>query len=130
LNKSSGALEPTSLVAGDIGFMLATLEIDSKKVRRDIPSSIVSANIVYPNPFNPNTTIRFNLSERSAVTIDVYNIRGQLVKNLFDGNLFSGNHFIRWNGTNSENNPVSSGIYFYRITADGHNVTGKMMLMK
>jgi predicted glutamine amidotransferase len=128
-SKSSGTFENISLVAGEIGFMIATLDIDPKKILRDSPSIVIASN-VYPNPFNPTTTLSFNLSERSAVTIDIYNIRGQHVKRLFDGNLFSGNHFIKWNGTNTENNPVSSGVYFYRINADRHSATGKMVLMK
>ncbi|MEE8417429.1 MAG: T9SS type A sorting domain-containing protein, partial [candidate division Zixibacteria bacterium] len=79
----------------------------------------------YPNPFNPSTEIKFGLPQQSDVKIEIFNILGQKVITLFEGLLPAGFHIAHWNGSNS-----SSGIYFYRITADGFEDTKKMTLLK
>lgn len=79
----------------------------------------------YPNPFNPVTSISFSLPTRSHVRIEVFNLLGQKVTMLADGEFPSGEHKVEWN---AENAP--SGIYFYRMTADGKSLTRKMLLMK
>lgn len=84
----------------------------------------------YPNPFNPETTIRFDVAKESVVKLQVYNLKGQLVKKLVDNKLNPGTHSVVWNGTNANNKKVSSGIYFYRISTGKENVTNKMILMK
>jgi hypothetical protein len=85
----------------------------------------------YPNPFNPETTIRFSVGAMSTpVRIDVYNIRGQHVRTLVDELYESGEHDIVWNGTDENDNPVASGVYFYRMVSDKHNEVKRMLLMK
>jgi hypothetical protein len=84
----------------------------------------------YPNPFNPETYIGFNLTEDSFITLEVYNIKGQLVKTLADEYLRAGNHKILWQGRDEANRPVSSGVYFYRISNGSLIETKKMILMK
>jgi len=84
----------------------------------------------YPNPFNPETTIGFDLPKSSHANLSVYNVKGQLVKTITDGNLEFGKHSFVWNGTDNDGRNVSSGIYFYRLTANGNVETKKMMLMK
>lgn len=84
----------------------------------------------YPNPFNPATTIDFSLKAPGRVKIDVFNIRGQLVETLIDDELAKGHHSVSWNGTDNRNQPVSSGVYFYRMTAEDKLLTRKMMLLK
>ncbi|HNX00263.1 MAG TPA: FlgD immunoglobulin-like domain containing protein [Candidatus Cloacimonadota bacterium] len=84
----------------------------------------------FPNPFNPSTTISFNLPKASDVTLNVYNVKGQLVKTLVKGSTPAGNHTINWNGTNSNNEGVGSGIYFYTLKTGNHTETRKMMLVK
>jgi hypothetical protein len=84
----------------------------------------------YPNPFNPSTTIRFSLPSSGYVTLDVYNILGQKVRTLVDENLTAGYKQIFWDGTNQQGQPVSSGIYFYRLKTDSFSETKKMVLMK
>jgi len=84
----------------------------------------------YPNPFNPTTTIQFSIDKIQQTKLSVYNIKGQLVKTLVDKNLPAGSHSIVWNGLDDANQPVSSGIYFYRLLTDGHSQTKKMLLMK
>jgi len=84
----------------------------------------------YPNPFNPETTISFDMPKAGNVNLGVYNTKGQLVKTLVNGNLGNGRQSYVWNGTDEQGQPVSSGLYFYRLSANGQVETKKMMLMK
>lgn len=84
----------------------------------------------YPNPFNPETMISFNLSEAGHVTIEVYNIKGEKIKTLVDGEYTPTEHSIVWNGKDDNNKSVSSGVYFYKMKADNFLQTKKMILMK
>ena len=71
----------------------------------------------YPNPFNPVTTIEYSLPERSHVTIEVYNIIGQKIRTLVDREESAGSYTVSWNGTNSADVSVSTGVYLYRFQA-------------
>ncbi|MFA7057023.1 MAG: T9SS type A sorting domain-containing protein, partial [Candidatus Cloacimonadales bacterium] len=85
----------------------------------------------YPNPFNPETTIEFNNPVQGEVNVSIYNLKGQLVKKLLQENLSQGVHKIVWNGTDSNEKQVSSGVYFYRInSANKESITKKIILMK
>ena len=84
----------------------------------------------YPNPFNPTTTIRYNLPQRSHVTIDVFNVLGQKVRTLVDREEAAGSYRVSWNGTNSSGRAVSTGVYLYRFRAGEHVETKKMLLLK
>ncbi len=84
----------------------------------------------FPNPFNPSTTIRFALPKASQVELAVYNTLGQKVATVVDGQMEAGNHAVVWDGRNSGNQQVASGVYFYRLQAGSYNQTKKMMLLK
>jgi hypothetical protein len=84
----------------------------------------------YPNPFNPETNIRFTLPQPSNVKIDVYNISGELVNSLTNSEYNNGTHTVKWNGKNSYGQNVSSGIYLYRMTANDFAETKRMILLK
>jgi hypothetical protein len=84
----------------------------------------------YPNPFNPETTINFSMSEAGMVNIEIYNIKGQRVKTLVSEDMDAGNHSLVWNGRDNNNNPVSSGVYFYKMVTGKYTSTKKMILMK
>ena len=84
----------------------------------------------YPNPFNPVTNIIYAMDITSDITITVHNIQGQLVKNLFIGNVKPGQHTVSWNGTDRTSQPVPSGIYIYSIKSSRQILAGKMMLLK
>lgn len=71
----------------------------------------------YPNPFNPITEINFGLPTASKVNISVYNLLGQLVNTLINKEIEAGIHSVTWDGTDANNKTVSSGVYFYKITA-------------
>ncbi len=84
----------------------------------------------YPNPFNPSTTIAFSMKESAPVRIDVYNMKGQLVKTLVDEIRPAGNHTVFWNGMDNNNRSISSGVYFYKMTTGKFTSTRKMILLK
>ncbi len=84
----------------------------------------------YPNPFNPSTTISFNLPNTGQVQLSIYNVLGQKVTTLVNGQYTAGTHEVTWNGTDDSGSPVGSGIYFYRITSSDFDQTKKMILMK
>ncbi|RLC56113.1 MAG: hypothetical protein DRH89_06365, partial [Candidatus Cloacimonadota bacterium] len=85
----------------------------------------------FPNPFNPTTTISFDIAQASSfVTLDIYNIKGQKVKTLVNDDLEVGKHTILWNGKDDSGKSVSSGIYFYKMKTAKYTSTRKMILMK
>lgn len=91
----------------------------------------------FPNPFNPDTAIRFNISNDVAgagnavpVLIQIYNIRGQSIRTLVDNNFPAGEHSVTWNGRDDLGNSVGSGVYLYRMRAGDVVSTRRMMLMK
>ncbi len=84
----------------------------------------------HPNPFNPTTTISFDLVNTGKITLNVYNIKGELVRTLASENYPAGQNSILWNGEDNNGSSVSSGIYFYSLKAGDHEETKKMILMK
>jgi hypothetical protein len=84
----------------------------------------------YPNPFNPTTTILYNMQQEGAVNIDIFNIRGQKVKTLVNEHQDAGNHYAVWNGEDDSGSSVGSGIFFYKMRAGKFTSTKKMILMK
>ena len=83
----------------------------------------------YPNPWNPSTTIEFVTEKPGNVHLAIYNNIGQLVKTLVDQNLPSGKHKVMWGGTDNNGNPVSAGVYIYRLVSGDRKDTEKMTLL-
>jgi len=84
----------------------------------------------YPNPFNPETTISYNLPAESFVYLEIYNLKGQLVKKLVGESQPSGMHKVVWNGCDQQGREVASGFYFYRLKTKDNQLTRKILLMK
>jgi len=84
----------------------------------------------YPNPFNPSTALSFGLPQKSRVSIEIFDLLGRKITILMDKELEAGSHSIVWEGKDSNGNPVSSGIYFYRLTTDYGFRQAKMTLLK
>jgi hypothetical protein len=82
----------------------------------------------FPNPFNPETTIRYNLPRSSHVTITIYSLLGQKIITLFDGKKAAGNYSIKWDGKNELGRVVPSGIYVYKLE-DGKVTQDKRMIL-
>lgn len=84
----------------------------------------------FPNPFNPETTIEFDLPQSSKISLDIYNILGQKVRNLADKHFSAGQHSVRWDSNSDQGQPVPSGIYFYKLVTSEHSVSRKMVLVR
>jgi hypothetical protein len=84
----------------------------------------------YPNPFNPETSIRFQLPQSGLTEICVYNLKGQMVRKLLTADISAGTHTVQWNGRDNNKQPVASGMYLYRVHSGKQYYMGKMVLMK
>ena len=84
----------------------------------------------YPNPFNPTTTLRFDLPEVSDITLTIYNMLGQKVRTFDYQNTSAGYHSVTWDATNDYGDPVGAGVYLYQLRANEFVKTKKMVLLK
>ena len=89
----------------------------------------------YPNPFNPETWIPYQISEGSTVTVKIYDVGGHLVKTIEVGYKPGGYYLTReravyWDGRNQKREPVSSGVYFYTLNTDTYTQTRRMVIVK
>ena len=84
----------------------------------------------YPNPFNPSTTITFTLPTDGHTSLTVYNLAGQKVATLVNGQMNAGNHSIVWDGKDDTGSAVAAGVYFTRLDMGNTVATGKMVLIK
>ncbi len=105
----------------------------------DAGDEIITGNIEflrnYPNPFNPETTISFQFSneqnqQNEQTKLEIYNIKGQKIKQLISKQLPAGQHSVVWNGTDNSGKPITSGIYFYRIKSANSVKMNKMILLR
>ena len=110
-------------------FWLGGQELGIKSNLGLTPSNyLLSQN--FPNPFNPITTIRYELPEDSFVNVTIFDMLGNVVNNLINANQLSGYKSIQWNATNNQGEPVSAGVYLYKIRAGDFVDTKKMILLK
>ncbi len=122
-----------------------TVEYDDGSTSETAPTAITVTNLSgapqearpnfsveqnYPNPFNPSTTVGYAIPTTAAVTIDIFNIRGQLVKRFDLGRQTAGPHTLTWNGRDHTGQEVCSGVYFYRVGAGGFSRTMKAVLTR
>jgi hypothetical protein len=84
----------------------------------------------HPNPFNPTTIIRYELAEPGHVTLRIYDARGALVKDLYEGHRPAGRYEVGWDGANERRERVASGVYFYVLEAPDVRLTKKMVCLK
>ena len=85
---------------------------------------------IYPNPFNPSTTIIFEIDKPGYIDVNIYNIKGQQIRQLLNSNVQKGLHNVIWNGKNESGTTVSSGQYFVNLKQNGNSVTTKILLQK
>ena len=120
-------------VLNDLSVPKSNLTLENGEVRltsigvknEDLNPNTYKLSHNYPNPFNPMTTISYSVPKLGNVRLIIYNLRGQEVARLVDGNILSGWHTVTWNASN-----VASGIYFYRLQAGDFVQTRKMVLLK
>jgi len=84
----------------------------------------------HPNPFNPETTIRYDLAEAGAVRLSLYNVSGQLIRTLVDGERAAGSYSVTWDGRNDAGRDVASGIYLSRMEVGGFSAVRKLVLVR
>ena len=113
-------------------YGLSFLEMTNFTNTQDNIIDIMSLNVNnYPNPFNPETTVSFSVTQTSSfVTLEIYNIKGQKVKTLVNEVLPAGVHSTIWNGRDDNGNRVGSGIYFYKLSTKDETITKKMLMLK
>ncbi len=106
------------------GYLSGSIATDVDDDPSTLPRQF-ALNQNYPNPFNPSTVISFDLPHRAEVTLSVFNLLGQEVARLIDGEVPAGEQSVSWNADNN-----SAGIYFYRLNAGEFSETKKMVLLK
>lgn len=84
----------------------------------------------HPNPFNPITSLQYDLTKDGVVNITIYDLMGRLVKTLVDGSQTAGFKTVQWDATNDRNEPIAAGLYLYTMQKGQHRETGKMVLIK
>jgi hypothetical protein len=84
----------------------------------------------YPNPFNASTRINYRLTEAAPTKLDIFNLKGELVRSLVNEVQTPGDYQLDWDGTDAEGEQVSSGLYFYRLTSGETTETQKMSLLR
>ncbi|MCB5252808.1 MAG: CapA family protein [Candidatus Cloacimonadaceae bacterium] len=105
-------------------FMQQTPRLKNRLLQAQIPVNI------YPNPFNPDTTIDFDLPQSSRTSLKIYNVKGQLLRTLVDEMLSTGHHRYRWDGKDQRGKKVSSGLHFIKIQCGNKSATRKAVLLK
>ena len=100
------------------------------KNRPDVMPSNYFLSQNFPNPFNPITTLKYELPEDSFVDVTIYDMLGNVVNNLINTNQSSGYKSVQWDATNNQGEPVSAGVYIYKIQASDFVDTKKMILLK
>ncbi len=115
------------------GDIIIPAPVQFLELRKSIPSNlpeVFALHQAFPNPFNPITTIRFDLPEKSKVNVTIYNLMGEEIKDLVNGEMPMGFHSVVWDGTNQVGQTVSAGVYLYRIKAGEFIQTRKLILLK
>ncbi len=114
----------------DISTKGETSALSSVSVKTDKLPETTEMKNAYPNPFNPQTKIAYNLAIDTNVNISVFDLLGRQVKSLFNGNQTAGSHHVYWNATNETGSNVPSGCYLIRMQAGNTTQMQKVILMK
>jgi len=123
--------DETQATGGGPDGMSLTINVSDLLVLDDVGlPDVFALHNNYPNPFNPVTNILYDIPEVSDVTLEIYNLMGQRVRTLVQGSHEPGRYQITWNATNDYGNPLSSGMYLYRIHAGDFVSVKKLILMK
>ena len=136
LNLQFDLLHPESSMTQ--GLNLTEIKIDDKVMLPTVVNNLKETAIPnrfelyqnHPNPFNPETTIQFQLPKSGQVKIDIFNQLGQKVKTLLNEQKPAGTFEVRWNGVDDKGQPVVSGVYFYKMTAGKFTAIKKMALIR
>jgi hypothetical protein len=130
---SSDKMSPWRVIRGWFGYNERSNEGFKEGIASILLPKSFSISQNYPNPFNPSTSIEYAIPEGQSnvhVIISIYDIRGRLVKTLVEGDRSPGVYKVHWNGTNTMDNKVSSGVYIYKIVIGDFVSTRKMVLVR
>ena len=111
--------------SGVFFVVLPAMNIESDNIPNEF-----KLHSAYPNPFNPSTTIQFDIPEDSFVSLNVFDMMGRKIKTLLNDKISAGRRSITWDGTNNLNQVVSAGTYFYMISTSNYKSTKKLILLK
>lgn len=130
------SVKRADVLGRSLDWLAAAASMVGKDVAKGNETPVIPVNLTlsqnYPNPFNPVTTIQFGVpaSMKGRAELRIYNVKGELVKTLFEGIVEPGLHTFRWDGTNANGRKVTSGLYFYRIVCGNDRITKKMVLLR
>lgn len=99
-------------------------------VRQERGGDSAASLSAYPNPFNPESTIVFDLPNSGAAKVEIFDVRGRKVRTLFSGILTAGSHTVQWEGSDDSGASVASGVYFVRLGSRGIDATRRIVLVK
>ncbi len=119
----SGGACPDAVGTGTV-VVINTTSMD------DLANNGVSLLQNRPNPFRDNTTFEFNLAQGAAVSLKVYNVLGEEVANIFEGNAAAGMNTFDWNGTNNDGDKLSQGTYIYTLSVNGTPLSNSLVILK
>ena len=119
----------SNMIGGDSAYPVYNIKVSTADLSNTVVP-VLSLEQNYPNPFNPTTSIRYSIEETGPVSLDIYNIKGQLVKTLYHGNAEIGSYTAIWNGLDNSGNACSSGVYFYRLRTPKTSLVRKMLMLK
>jgi hypothetical protein len=122
--RSSEAVKSLNCRITETAFALPNPRRSRHTISAELPVNI------YPNPFNPDTTISFELSKAAPTSVKIYNLKGQLVATVLDAEMAAGKHNISWKGKDYRGKNVASGLYLIRVQSGQHCSTRKAILMK
>ena len=122
-----------AVYAGNVLSVAATsnlINIPTNDDDNPIKTYVTKLHNNFPNPFNPSTTISFDVEKEGVVSIMIYNIRGQKIKTLINESYTAGEFSVKWEGKDDWDREVTSGVYFYQMTIDDYKSIKRMVLMK
>jgi len=130
----------TTLYVADFSTNAIQVWSNANPVTLDIDDDSESSNPIvalgyelhqaYPNPFNPTTTIEYEVGQVGNAKVEIFNLRGEHIKTLAEGWHFHGKHSVTWDGKDSNGNPVASGAYIYRLSSPYVNFSKRVTLLK
>ena len=121
------------LLSVDEMMIVFGLYFTGEQLNNDVQNTLPQSPLLhsnFPNPFNPNTLLRYDLPQSGMVNISIHDMMGRKIKTLVNSAQSAGYKTIQWNGTNDNNKSVSAGLYLYTIQTGNFTQTKKMVLLK
>ncbi|MBC8490906.1 MAG: T9SS type A sorting domain-containing protein [Bacteroidetes bacterium] len=128
MNMETGKYESRSIISGRQDYSVLRFEYEEEPENNTLSTPQLHGN--HPNPFNPTTTISFSLPNEEDIELSIYNIKGQKVKTLYSGIAEEGKHSMIWDGKDTNDKTVCTGIYFYKLKTGNQVLTRKMLMLK